>query len=67
MVQARIEDLLLRLKKEGKTMVLIDHDMHFVRKLADHIIVMDAGMVLTEGKPDDVFAQKEVLDAYLGR
>lgn len=66
-VQARIEDLLLRLKKEGKTMVLIDHDMHFVRKLADHIIVMDAGMVLTEGKPDDVFAQKEVLDAYLGR
>lgn len=65
-IQTQIEALLLDLKKQNKTMLLIDHDMNFVRKLADHVIVLDAGVVLLEGKPDKVLKDKQVLEAYLG-
>lgn len=65
-VQERIEDLLLKMKEEGETILLIDHDMRFVRKLADYVIALDAGVVLVEGTPEKVLADKRVLEAYLG-
>ncbi len=65
-VQSQIEDLLLELKKKQETMLLIDHDMSFVRRLADHVIVLDAGVVLLEGPPETVLKDERVLEAYLG-
>lgn len=65
-LQARIEQMLLDLKEKGETILLIDHDMQFIRRLADHVIVLDAGVVLTQGKPEDVLQDKRVLEAYLG-
>lgn len=65
-VQERIENLLKELKEKGETMLLIDHDMQFVRSLADHVIVLDAGVVLTQGDPDTVLSDPRVLEAYLG-
>ncbi len=65
-LQARIEQMLLDLKEKGETILLIDHDMQFIRRLADHVIVLDAGVVLTQGKPEDVLCDKRVLEAYLG-
>lgn len=65
-IQEQIEQLLLRLKKAGETVFLIDHDMEFVRHLADHVIVLDAGVVLTEGAPEVVLRDPRVLEAYLG-
>lgn len=65
-IQEQIEQLLLELKKKGETMLIIDHDMQFVRKLADHVIVLDAGVVLLEGAPEIVLKDKRVLEAYLG-
>ncbi|MBI2990160.1 MAG: ABC transporter ATP-binding protein [Candidatus Magasanikbacteria bacterium] len=66
-IQDRIESLLLDLKKKGETILLIDHDMEFIRNLADHVIVLDAGVVLTQGKPNQVLTDKKVLEAYLGQ
>lgn len=65
-LQATIEEKLLALKRQGETMIIIDHDMNFVRKLADHVIVLDAGVVLVQGKPEDVLCDPKVLAAYLG-
>ena len=65
-VQERIENLLLDLKGKGETILLIDHDMNFIRRLADHIIALDAGAVLAEGAPQVVLNDPRVLEAYLG-
>jgi len=65
-IQERIESLLLNIRTKGDTIVLIDHDMGFVKKLADHVIVLDAGHVIVEEKPDDVLRDERVLSAYLG-
>lgn len=62
-----IVDILHELHAAGKTILLIEHDMALVRALADRIIVMDAGGILADGKPDDVLARPNVIDAYLGQ
>lgn len=65
-IQDRIENLLLDLKDKEETMLIIDHDMEFVRKLADYIVVLDSGELLIEGKPKEVLEHPDVLEAYLG-
>jgi ABC-type branched-subunit amino acid transport system ATPase component len=65
MVQA-IARVVESLKEEGKTVVLIEHDMGVIRRLADHVIVMDEGKLLAEGAAAEVLARREVIEAYLG-
>lgn len=54
------------LKQQGKTVVLVEHNIDIIRELCDHVIVLDNGKLLAEGTPDEVLAKKEVMDAYLG-
>ena len=61
-----VVSIILELKAAGKTVVLIEHNMDLIRELSDHLIVMDAGALLAEGKPEDVLARRDVIDAYLG-
>jgi tRNA A37 methylthiotransferase MiaB len=56
----------LALKEQGKTIVLVEHNMELVRSLSDHIIVMDSGKLLAQGKPDEVLSRRDVVEAYLG-
>jgi branched-chain amino acid transport system ATP-binding protein len=65
-VQSQIEELLLTLKTAGETILLIDHDMQFVRRLSDRIIALDAGVVIAEGEPKEVLQNSAVIEAYLG-
>ena len=58
--------LLPNLKARGQTVFFIEHDMDFVRSVADHVIVMEGGAVLTQGTPAQVLNDSRVLDAYLG-
>jgi ABC-type branched-subunit amino acid transport system ATPase component len=55
-----------QLREEGKTVLLIEHNMELIRELSDWVIVMDSGKLLAEGKPTEVFSRKEVIEAYLG-
>ncbi|PIS04903.1 MAG: ABC transporter ATP-binding protein [Candidatus Buchananbacteria bacterium CG10_big_fil_rev_8_21_14_0_10_42_9] len=61
-----VSTTLKQLRTENKTVILVEHDMSIIRELCDHVIVMDAGKLLTEGNPEKVLNQKEVIEAYLG-
>lgn len=56
------------LAAEHMTMVIVTHEMSFARKVADHIIFMDKGVIAEEGTPEDVFGSKnERIREFLGK
>jgi branched-chain amino acid transport system ATP-binding protein len=57
---------LIRQLTEGKTAVIIEHDMDVVFSLADRITVLHLGSILASGPPDEIRKNKAVKDAYLG-
>jgi urea transport system ATP-binding protein len=59
-------DLLLELAEEH-TIVVIEHDMDFVRRLGQTVTVLNEGQVLAEGMIDEMEKNEEVMEAYLGR
>ena len=59
---------ILRLNKEqGYTFCMIEHDMDFINRLCDPVIVMAEGSVLFEGTSDEVKKNEKVIESYLGR
>ena len=63
-----IGSAILRLNKEqGYTFCMIEHDMEFISRLCDPVIVLSEGSVLFEGTPDEVKKNEKVIDSYLGR
>ncbi len=61
-----LADLLRTLRREGMTILLVEHDMEFVMGLTDRLIVMDFGEKLAEGIPEEIQRDPRVLEAYLG-
>jgi branched-chain amino acid transport system ATP-binding protein len=62
-----IGDAIVRLNRErGYTFCVIEHDMDFIARLCDPVIVMAEGRVLAQGTPDQVRADERVIEAYLG-
>lgn len=62
-----IGDAIIRLNKErGYTFCVIEHDMDFIGRLCDPVIVMAEGAVLAEGTLDEIKADEQVIEAYLG-
>jgi branched-chain amino acid transport system ATP-binding protein len=59
--------LIGRLRDEGLTIFLIEHDMKVVMEISDRIVVLDHGVKLTEGKPAEVRSNPQVIEAYLGQ
>ncbi len=66
-IRQEFKTILRNLKKEGKTVLLIEHDMEFVMDISDTVIVLNEGRVLREGKPKEIVKDKKVLEAYLGK
>ena len=58
--------LLRRLRADGVTILLVEHDMEFVMGLADRLVVMEFGTKLAEGSAAAVRANPAVIEAYLG-
>ena len=70
-IAQRETEALGRLLREVKdeldlTLLIIEHDIPLIMGLADRIVAMDAGMVISTGTPDDVRADPLVITAYLG-
>ena len=61
-----LAELLRKLRGEGVTILIVEHDMDFVMKLVDRLVVMTFGSKLVEGTPAAVRADPEVQTAYLG-
>ena len=61
-----LAQVLEQLRSEGMSILLVEHDMDFVMRLTDHLVVMDFGARLAEGEPGEIQRNLTVLEAYLG-
>jgi branched-chain amino acid transport system ATP-binding protein len=61
-----IIQLILDLKKRGLTQMVIEHDMKAIMRISDRIVVINSGEKLTEGTPQEVSSNPDVIAAYLG-
>lgn len=62
-----VGDAILRLNKERNyTFCMIEHDMDFISRLCDPVIVMAKGRILTKGTPTEIKSNPDVIEAYLG-
>ena len=62
-----IGDAILKMNREkGFTFCMIEHDMDFISRLCDPVVVMAEGKILAQGRADEIKANEDVIEAYLG-
>ena len=70
-VHPRLREIILgavrRLRDEGRTFIVIEHDMELIGSVSERVIVMDAGEIVAQGPFDKVARDEQVVEAYLGR
>jgi branched-chain amino acid transport system ATP-binding protein len=65
--RVEISTLIRRVRDESKiTPIIIEHDVNFIDQLCDRVIVLNFGEVMADGDPKSVFADRRVIEAYVG-
>jgi branched-chain amino acid transport system ATP-binding protein len=62
-----LADLVRRLHQDGLTILVIEHNVRAIRAVADRVVAMNAGQVISEGTAEEVFSDPGVVESYLGQ
>jgi len=62
----QVADLITQLKADGKTVLIVEHDLPFISRICDRVIVMDVGRIVLTGAPAEVKKSKELQEIYFG-
>lgn len=62
----RLMELIESIRKSGVSILLIEHDMKLIMKISDRILVLDHGIKIAEGTPEQIRTNQSVIEAYLG-
>lgn len=62
----QVANMIRKLKEQNKTVLIIEHDLPFIAKICDRVIVLDVGEVALAGKPEDVQKSKQLQEIYFG-
>lgn len=66
-LRQELVETLVNLSRQGISLLVIEHDMHFINTLCQRCIVLDRGQIVASCRPDELAQNQQVLDAYLGQ
>ncbi|CAM5397431.1 branched-chain amino acid transport system ATP-binding protein [Aquamicrobium terrae] len=66
-LRSRMVELLRAFNGRGVAMLVVEHDMHFIRELCSRCIVLDRGEIIADCAPDELAKNERVVEAYLGK
>jgi branched-chain amino acid transport system ATP-binding protein len=66
-LRSRMVELLKAFSKQGVAMLVVEHDMHFIRELCGRCIVLDRGEIIADCAPRELTENERVVEAYLGK
>jgi ABC-type branched-subunit amino acid transport system ATPase component len=62
----QLAELLIQLRQDGLTLLVIEHDMDLIMRISEHVVVLNFGRILAEGTPAEIQRNPNVIAAYLG-